>query len=274
MKRNISIFPVISFLIFSLSLGALSIQSLESTVSYYTQRIPVKEYYCHSCNKPTALNGSDSTAKLQNHTHNGGNFKPVIRSVKDGKYTLIIETDRLILRAATLDDIDDIYEWAQKEEVAQSMTWKRHATREKTVRTVKKWIKDYQREYMAPLVFELKENGKVIGAGGMHTYYPGTQRVVGGWSIDSAYWNRGLGTEVARAIIEVVFGVAKFNRFEAIARVDNIGSIRVLEKAGMSYEGTFRDYWLVKDEMLDMHQYAVIASDVEEQMKHSVCNKR
>ncbi len=50
------------------------------------------------------------------------------------------------------------------------------------------------------------------------------------------YWNQGLATEAARAAISYGCDGLKLKRIVAIARPENVGSYRVMEKVGMKYE--------------------------------------
>ena len=47
-------------------------------------------------------------------------------------------------------------------------------------------------------------------------------------------------TEVFKAVIAYLFDEANFNRIQARFDVDNTASGRVMQKAGLSYEGTMR----------------------------------
>lgn len=50
-------------------------------------------------------------------------------------------------------------------------------------------------------------------------------------------WNRGIGTEAAVAVLAHGLGQVGMNRIVAVAMSENTGSWRVMEKAGMRYEG-------------------------------------
>ena len=54
------------------------------------------------------------------------------------------------------------------------------------------------------------------------------------------YWGQGLMTEIFKAVINYLFEKANFNRIQARFDVDNPASCRVMQKAGLSYEGTMR----------------------------------
>lgn len=64
-------------------------------------------------------------------------------------------------------------------------------------------------------------------------------------------------TEALEAV--KVFGFEHMNlvRVQALCMVENIGSARVMEKAGRSYEGTKRKVLLIKGKHLDMKGYAI-----------------
>lgn len=60
-----------------------------------------------------------------------------------------------------------------------------------------------------------------------------------GYRMRSALWGRGLATEGARALVGRAFAEPVVERVVATARADNVGSCRVLEKAGLSLVGRF-----------------------------------
>ncbi|MDQ4003995.1 MAG: GNAT family N-acetyltransferase, partial [Actinomycetota bacterium] len=59
------------------------------------------------------------------------------------------------------------------------------------------------------------------------------------------------------------FGFRKMglNRIEARCIAKNIASARVMEKAGMTYEGTLREREFVKGAYRDMKLYSVLRSE-------------
>jgi [ribosomal protein S5]-alanine N-acetyltransferase len=71
-----------------------------------------------------------------------------------------------------------------------------------------------------------------------------------GPEIDLAYhytrasWNKGYGTEAVIAVLAHGLGPAGLDRIMAVAMPENTGSWRVMEKAGMRYEGLVNYYGL------------------------------
>jgi RimJ/RimL family protein N-acetyltransferase len=69
-----------------------------------------------------------------------------------------------------------------------------------------------------------------------HLDVEGTDEVELGYGFHREYWGRGLATEIARELLRL--GLSELGRrsIVAITRHDNVGSQRVLEKAGLVYE--------------------------------------
>jgi len=79
-----------------------------------------------------------------------------------------------------------------------------------------------------------------------------------GYAIAREYWGRGLTTEAVRAAIAFGFDHLSLNRIEARCIAENTASERVMRKAGMSYEGTLRDYVFRKGAYRDYKVYSTL----------------
>ena len=88
----------------------------------------------------------------------------------------------------------------------------------------------------------LADNDEMIGVIGIR---PDGHKADVGYALARAYWGRGIVTEAARAVVEGAFRVPGIVRVWATCSVDNIGSQRVLEKAGLEREATLRR-WCVR----------------------------
>ena len=82
-----------------------------------------------------------------------------------------------------------------------------------------------------------------------------------GYALARPYWGKGYMTEVLCAVIDWAFTQPDIFRVQAFCDVDNLGSARVMEKAGMQREGTLRRYVLhpnLSDEPRDAYMYAIV----------------
>jgi RimJ/RimL family protein N-acetyltransferase len=90
----------------------------------------------------------------------------------------------------------------------------------------------------------LRSNGEVIGWIGFGFSHP-QEKLIGdvgiGYAIRPGFWNQGFTTEALQATLAFIFRETPADNAKAHCIVDNIGSARVMEKAGMRYLGRFAD---------------------------------
>ncbi|HEY4328854.1 MAG TPA: GNAT family N-acetyltransferase [Phycisphaerae bacterium] len=88
---------------------------------------------------------------------------------------------------------------------------------------------------------DMTDTGHIIGTVGLvQSGRPEDARAELGYWIGVAYWNRGFATEAAHAVLAFGFLRRNLHRITAWHLVENPASGRVLQKLGMSPEGTLR----------------------------------
>ncbi|MBV9956077.1 MAG: GNAT family N-acetyltransferase, partial [Pseudolabrys sp.] len=91
----------------------------------------------------------------------------------------------------------------------------------------------------------LKSNGEPIGAISLRK--DGFKAWIG-YVLSRRHWGRGLMVEAGCRVLDIAFSDARIVRVGAHCDVENVRSARVLEKLGMTREGTLRS-WLVHPAM-------------------------
>jgi RimJ/RimL family protein N-acetyltransferase len=81
-----------------------------------------------------------------------------------------------------------------------------------------------------------------------------------GWVFDPVQWGRGYATEATRVLMRFGFDDLGLHRIAATCHPDNAASARVLEKAGMTFEGRLRGHMRVRGGWRDSLLYAVVAA--------------
>ena len=169
------------------------------------------------------------------------------------------ETARLILRPPTLDDAEEIYnKYAQDPEVTRYMVWRPHECIEMTKDFLGRCIKCWKDGTAFPWVMTLKSDKTLLGMIEM--------RLVGykadlGYGIARQYWGKGYTTEAVKALVQWAMDQEGIYRVWAVCDLDNTGSAKVLEKAGMQREGILRRYSihpLVSSEPRDCYCYSIV----------------
>jgi ribosomal-protein-alanine N-acetyltransferase len=68
-------------------------------------------------------------------------------------------------------------------------------------------------------------------------------------------------TEAVKAVIRYGIHDLSLNRIEAKAMIQNIGSWRVMEKVGMHFEGTLKEFLYMKGAYHDLKLYALLREE-------------
>lgn len=79
-----------------------------------------------------------------------------------------------------------------------------------------------------------------------------------GYYIAEPYWGKGLTTSAVKQLSEHLFHSTDIIRLFAEPFAYNMGSRRVLEKAGFEYEGTLRSNAVKNGKIIDMRMYSLI----------------
>lgn len=79
-----------------------------------------------------------------------------------------------------------------------------------------------------------------------------------GYYLAEEYWGKGIMTEAVKQVCKCVFDNSDIIRIYAEPFAHNIGSCRVLEKAGFQFEGLLRANAVKNGAIIDMKMYALI----------------
>ncbi len=88
---------------------------------------------------------------------------------------------------------------------------------------------------------ELKDENHLIGDFGFDFWGQSYYKTDLGYSIAPPYWRRGFATEVLRALLRFGFETLGLHRINVDTRMDNIASVRLVEKLGFRNEGVRRE---------------------------------
>ena len=177
------------------------------------------------------------------------------------KGTRTIETDRLILRRAVMEDAMPMFRnWASDPEVTKYLTWPPHEGVEVTRSLLAGWIKEYERDDYYHWMIVLKELGEPIGSL-LVTTVGRAQSAHVGYCIGKIWWRKGIMPEALRAVMAYLFDEVGYHRIESMHDPNNPNSGRVMRKCGMKYEGTTRASDRNNQGVCDADHYAILRSD-------------
>ncbi len=146
---------------------------------------------------------------------------------------LPFETERLIIRKISIDDVDMILKMDKQEETQKYLGGIKNKTREERI----DFIKKYDNDVVGQLTVCLKDKTP-IGLIGLKINEEDNQGEVS-YIFDYDYWNNGYCTEACQKLLDACFKNLNIKAINADTVEGNIGSKRVLEKLGFNYQDSF-----------------------------------
>jgi ribosomal-protein-alanine N-acetyltransferase len=173
----------------------------------------------------------------------------------------MIETERLTLRPFELADAPAVQALCGDIEVAQTTLLIPHPYPDGAAES---WIITNQgaANFGTRYTFAItnKINGSLYGCVSLNLDKIHKRAELSYW-MGKENWGHGYTTEAALNVIKLGFETIKLQRIWAAAMTKNPASIRVMQKAGMLYEGTFRQHILKWGSFEDLTFYGILKSD-------------
>jgi RimJ/RimL family protein N-acetyltransferase len=146
--------------------------------------------------------------------------------------TPVLETERLILRAPTLEDAKAIAKLANDRRIAENTA---RIPYPYALADAKQFIAALNQPGSEVAFLIVLDDETVIGACGI-AHLDGHNPEIGYW-LGVRHWGNGYATEAVRAVIDHAFSYLGYDALQSSARVTNPASRRVLEKCGFQWTG-------------------------------------
>lgn len=174
-----------------------------------------------------------------------------------------LSTQRLILSPLTLADIPEIHRFHSNPQVARYNTIGIPQHIKMTEALLMPVIAEQQKQQpdFYGWTIRLKSDNQFIGEAGMSVMNNRFQSAEIHYHIEPVLWGKGYATEVARELIRFAFEDLKLHRVQAGAATENVGSHKVMEKAGMTREGLKRKVLPIRGNWYDNYMYAIVEND-------------
>ena len=171
----------------------------------------------------------------------------------------VLETERLILRAKTATDAEDMKTYMADESLYKY--WGRNMTRQEREPSLffGRTLNNGKKDHISGGI-ELKKNHRLAGEVNLFNIENDRQAMIG-YRISAAYQNMGFVTEALRRVIRFCFEETGVQRLEAEVMTVNVASNRVMEKCGFTCEGTKRQAKFVNI-YTDFNIYGLLRSDI------------
>ena len=154
------------------------------------------------------------------------------RKIKEN-FRADIETDRLILRPWQTSFAQQMFDnWATDKDVTKFLSWEPHKNVEETKQVITMWTQELNYNWC---IFD-KSINEAVGSISVVKRADRDFYCEVGYCSSKKVWNKGYMTEALKAVINFLFDEG-YNKIELRHAVDNPASGRVMQKAGMTYQG-------------------------------------
>lgn len=146
-----------------------------------------------------------------------------------------IETERLILRPFTPDDLHDFSLICADPEVMRFIGMGKTLDRETVEQQMISWISLYPEQGFGLLALTLKDTKRLIGfCGLLQQTVDGKSYIELGYRLERDSWNKGIATEAAKSIKDDARKRLKIPYLISIIHIENFASKSVAQKIGMT----------------------------------------
>ncbi|WP_420602343.1 GNAT family N-acetyltransferase [Flagellimonas sp.] len=174
-----------------------------------------------------------------------------------------IESERLRLQEISWDDLSDIHKLHSNPEVDKYNTLGIPKDIEETKEVIRPLIEAQKSEKRKSYFWKIvvKNTDIFIGIAGINLSLNKFKLGEIYYKLLPSSWGNGYATEVSKTLIKSGFKDFNLHKVEAGVSTDNIASIRVLEKSGMTREGLRRKILPIRGEWKDNYHYAIVEDD-------------
>lgn len=176
-----------------------------------------------------------------------------------------LNSERLILRPFLITDAATVQRLAGHHQIADTTTNIPHPYSDGAAEC---WIAGHEAAFQADrslvLAMTDRHTGQLLGAVSLIDIRLTHRRAEVGYWAGVDFWGRGMCTEAVTTLMAYAEREMGITRFVGRCFARNPASARVMEKCGMTQEGTLRQHELIRGKYEDMHIYARVLSQRDE----------
>jgi len=174
----------------------------------------------------------------------------------------MLQTDRLVLTSLCKSDAKELSTIANDKDLLRYMSdsLPNPYRYEDALEFIKKAKKSYQSGKSIEYAIRLKNSHEIIGVIGLSLNYKNDHITFGYW-LGKKWWKKGYMSEALSEIVRFCFEELKVHRVASHHFHPNIASGKVMQKAGLKYEGRRKEHYKKGDEFFDIIDYGLIRSE-------------
>ena len=200
---------------------------------------------------------------MVNILHQGG---LIVVNILNNVGTKTIETERLILRRFEYNDVESVLKnWASDEEVQSLYSEPVYKTITEVKDLIGGYINNYKNQNYYRWAVISKDNNECIGQIAYFMVNEANHFAEIEYCIGREFQGCGYATEATKAVIDFGFKKMNLHKVQICHKAMNQKSKRVIEKCGLKYEGTLRDFFFDENEnkYVDRLYYSILKEEYD-----------
>lgn len=176
----------------------------------------------------------------------------------------VLQSEQLTLRGFKGSDISDLHKMLIRPETSEFNPTSYSENEADTRILIHDWklqVKQGNDRKEFTFLIETTAACKFVGIIGIDIIKLNYKNAEVWFKLSPEVWGNGYGTEALGSIIKFGFEDLKLHRIEGGCAVDNIGSYKVMEKAGMIREAHRRKLLPLRNGWSDNYEYAILEED-------------
>ena len=175
------------------------------------------------------------------------------------KETLLIQTNRLLLRRFTDDDFEKVFKVFSHPEVIKHYGVS-YSSLEETKKQMQ-FFTDLEINNTGQWFAVCSADNKIFYGGcGLNNISAQHRKGEIGYWLLHEFWGKGIIAEAAPLVCEYGFKKLNLHRIEAVVENDNINSKKIMEKLGFNFEGTMEECEIKNGEYISLDMYAKLSN--------------
>jgi len=175
-----------------------------------------------------------------------------------------LETERLLLREITMEDLDWYVEHFSRPEMVEGTGFPGPESREVAEKELREYIVDlFGNKDGFRWGICVRGDSKLIGSLGFYKWVrPSGHMAEMGYDLQREYWGKGIMSEAMRAVVDFGFERMRLTRIEALVFIFNTRSAKLLEGLGFKREGVLRSRGVTHEGVIwDDSMFALLRED-------------
>lgn len=176
--------------------------------------------------------------------------------------TRTIETERMILRRFEYSDNESMRKnWISNEKIQSLYSEPVYVTENEVNELLDKYIGSYEKDDYYRWAIIDKATKECIGQIAYFLVDSKNHFAEIEYCIGEEYQCKGLATEATKAVIVYGFDEMNLHKVQICTKTINPASKRVIEKCGLTYEGTLRDYFYMNDQYVGRLFFSILREE-------------